>query len=370
MDEIRRHIKRSRILSGAARRAVRRRAWPRPPVSRRSSSASCVSSTTRSMRCRSAHTAARMRSRASLAPSMCSSMQAGTGSRTSAVAACSGSGSSRRSSACRSTRKKGGPLTGLDADYARAFAKSLGVKCEFVEHAVECAHRTTLHGADRGRAAASISSGVRCRPMASYHKVAYSETYTWLPFVLCRRSGDQRITSVHALKDKTVGIINDPGAFAVLEQAGLRWADNAQKPVAPCGSRGSSRSTIKRAFTMRWPKGWWMRSWSTVRFFIGRPFRRKAAGSARSKCCRVTSTRGLTTTRSRWPRSRPRSTCSGPSIASSRSLSGRPSGHRSRSCGREKPCAAPSATATRTRGLMGEAELAAACAQTAMVSAA
>jgi ABC-type amino acid transport substrate-binding protein len=125
--------------------------------------------------------------------------------------------------------KKGGPLTGLDADYARAFAKSLGVKCEFVEHPWSALTELLYMGRTADEPPVDLVWSA-LPPDGSYHKVAYSETYTWLPFVLCRRSGDQRITSVHALKDKTVGIINDPGAFAVLEQAGLRWADNAQKP--------------------------------------------------------------------------------------------------------------------------------------------
>ena len=68
-------------------------------------------------------------------------------------------------------------------------------------------------------------------PDVSYNDIAYSETYTWLPFSLFRRTGDLEITKdVKSLEGKVVGIINDPGAFEVLETAGMRWSENKTKP--------------------------------------------------------------------------------------------------------------------------------------------
>lgn len=122
----------------------------------------------------------------------------------------------------------GGALSGLDIEYAQAFAASLGVECEFVEHPWSALTDLLFMGRTADEAPVDV---VWCGlpPDPSYHRVAYSNTYTWLPFVLCRRSGDVRIRSVLDLSGKTVGIINDPGAFAILERLGLRWADNAAK---------------------------------------------------------------------------------------------------------------------------------------------
>ena len=43
---------------------------------------------------------------------------------------------------------------------------------------------------------------------------------------MARRRGDARIARIEDLHGKIVGIINDPGAFDVLEAAGVRWAAN------------------------------------------------------------------------------------------------------------------------------------------------
>lgn len=124
---------------------------------------------------------------------------------------------------------KGAPLAGLDADYARAFADWLGVGCEFVEHPWSALTELLFMGRTPDEPPIDVVwNGLP--PDPSYHRIAYSETYTWLPFVMCRRKGDDRIGTLASLAGKTVGIINDPGAFVVLEQAGLRWSDNARKP--------------------------------------------------------------------------------------------------------------------------------------------
>ena len=123
----------------------------------------------------------------------------------------------------------GAPLTGLDIDYARAFANSLGVECEFIEHPWSELTDLLFMGRTPSESPADL---VWCGlpPDPSYHRVAFSETYTWLPLVMCRRKGDSRINTVSDLNGKIVGIINDPSAFIVLERLGLRWADNATKP--------------------------------------------------------------------------------------------------------------------------------------------
>lgn len=126
-------------------------------------------------------------------------------------------------------QKRGDPLQGLDVDYAKAFANSLGVECNFIEHPWSDLTELLHFGRKDSEPPVDVVWSA-LPPDASYHRVAWSSTYTWLPFVLCRRTGDNRIAGIADLEGKTVGIINDPGAFAVLESAGMRWADNESKP--------------------------------------------------------------------------------------------------------------------------------------------
>lgn len=126
-------------------------------------------------------------------------------------------------------QRPGEPLQGMDVDYAKAFAASLGVECSFVEHPWSDLTELLHFGGKDGEPPVDVIWSA-LPPDASYHRVAWSSTYTWLPFVLCRRTGDDRITGLADLAGKTVGIINDPGAFAVLESAGMRWAENESKP--------------------------------------------------------------------------------------------------------------------------------------------
>lgn len=125
--------------------------------------------------------------------------------------------------------KPGEPLHGLDVDYAKAFAKSLGVRCEFVETPWDVATDFLHAGATRGAPRADVVWSA-LPPSPDYTDIAYSETYTHLNYVLARRAGDSRINGLADLEGKVLGIINDPGAFHVLEQAGVRWHDNADKP--------------------------------------------------------------------------------------------------------------------------------------------
>src|SRR5262249_38137196 len=66
-------------------------------------------------------------------------------------------------------------------------------------------------------------------PSEAYEGVAFSEPYTHLAYVLARRAGDQRIRSLRDLGGRVLGCINDPAAFATLEEAGARWRANADK---------------------------------------------------------------------------------------------------------------------------------------------
>ncbi|MBX2832824.1 MAG: transporter substrate-binding domain-containing protein [Rhodospirillales bacterium] len=121
------------------------------------------------------------------------------------------------------------PLRGLDADYARALAKWLGVKCEFVEHPWDLLTELLFVGAKSGQPTADVVWSA-LPPSDFYKGVAYSDTYTYLNFALCRRSGNTEINKLSDLNGKVLGIINDPVAFTVLEEQGLRWSDNENKP--------------------------------------------------------------------------------------------------------------------------------------------
>ena len=125
--------------------------------------------------------------------------------------------------------KPGAPLMGLDVDYATAFARWLGVAPEFVEYPWDrCTDLLHLGSTAEAPTADVVWSALP--PNAAYRGVAYSEAYTYLHYVLARRAGDAAIRGLADLDGKVLGCINDPGAFATLEAAGLRWAANAAKP--------------------------------------------------------------------------------------------------------------------------------------------
>ncbi|MBT4889425.1 MAG: transporter substrate-binding domain-containing protein [Rhodospirillales bacterium] len=121
------------------------------------------------------------------------------------------------------------PLQGLDSEYAQALAKSLGVQCEFVEYPWDALTEVLSVGRKHGEQEADVIISA-LPPDPSYSGVAYSETYTYLDFVLCRKVGDNTINSLNDLDGKVLGIINDPGAFTVLENAGVRWNANENVP--------------------------------------------------------------------------------------------------------------------------------------------
>ncbi|MFZ5789350.1 MAG: methyl-accepting chemotaxis protein [Pseudomonadota bacterium] len=125
--------------------------------------------------------------------------------------------------------KPGAPLRGLDVDYATAFARWLGVEHEFVEHPWDQCTELLHFGRSAQEAPADLVWSA-LPPNAAYRDVAFSETYTYLHYVLARRAGQAGIRGLGDLEGKVLGCINDPGAFATLEAAGLRWGANAGKP--------------------------------------------------------------------------------------------------------------------------------------------
>jgi len=124
--------------------------------------------------------------------------------------------------------KLGEPLKGLDVDYALAFARYLGVECEFIEAPWDMCTELLTSGKKFGQPPADIVISA-LPPSAEYDNVAYSDAYTYLPWVLARRKGDNRINSIHDLQDKVVGVINDPAALMILEDLGIRWSSNEKK---------------------------------------------------------------------------------------------------------------------------------------------
>ncbi|GJE26952.1 methyl-accepting chemotaxis protein [Methylobacterium organophilum] len=132
----------------------------------------------------------------------------------------------------------GAPLIGLDIDYAKAFADHLGVRAQFVECPWDQCTELLEAGPKAGEPPVDIVWSALA-PSAAYEGIAYSRAYTYLHYVLARRAGDTRIRSHADLDGRTLGIINDPGAYATLETVGLRWAQNLHakgRRVATLGS--------------------------------------------------------------------------------------------------------------------------------------
>lgn len=120
------------------------------------------------------------------------------------------------------------PLRGLDVDYAAHFARWLGVHCEFVTHPWDRCIELLDFGRRVGEPPVDLVWSA-LPPSESYEGVAFSEPYTHLAYVLARKTDDTRIRSLRDLEGKVLGCINDPAAFATLEEAGLRWRSNADR---------------------------------------------------------------------------------------------------------------------------------------------
>ena len=126
-------------------------------------------------------------------------------------------------------RASGDSLIGLDIEYAKALASHLGVRCEFIEAPWDTLTELLHAGRMPNEAPADVLLSA-LPPSESYEGIAYSETYTYLNWVLARRVGNTGIKSFNDLDGKTLGIINDPGAFELLQQAGIRWQSNQDVP--------------------------------------------------------------------------------------------------------------------------------------------
>lgn len=124
-------------------------------------------------------------------------------------------------------KRPGDRLCGLDVDYATAFAKHLGVRIEFVEYPWDQCTELLHAGTKRGNQEADLVWSA-LPPNPAWQGVAFSETYTWLRYVLARRVGDTAIEGVASLAGKVLGCINDPAALATLEAAGLRWGKHTR----------------------------------------------------------------------------------------------------------------------------------------------
>ncbi len=124
-------------------------------------------------------------------------------------------------------RKPGEPLQGLDISYAQALAKHLGVRCEFVETPWDLCTERLFSSEQPGGAPADIVISA-LPPDEGYAHVAYSDPYTYLHCVLARRVGDSSIRSHADLEGKALGIINDPAAFAVLDNLGIGTDTNSR----------------------------------------------------------------------------------------------------------------------------------------------
>ncbi|TVP87325.1 MAG: chemotaxis protein [Pseudomonadaceae bacterium] len=126
-------------------------------------------------------------------------------------------------------QQAGEPLQGMDAELARAFARWLGVKCQFVEYPWDRCLQLLEAGSRRREAEVDLVWSA-LPPMPDYDQVAFSDPYVFLPYVLAKRAGDNSIQRLDDLQGKVLGCIDDPAALEVLEQAGLRWESNRHTP--------------------------------------------------------------------------------------------------------------------------------------------
>ena len=120
-------------------------------------------------------------------------------------------------------------LTGLDVEYAKALARHLKVECEFIEAPWDTLTELLYSGRQPDEPPADLVLSA-LPPSDTYEGVAYSETYTYLNWVLARQTGNKDVNSLSDLNGKTLGIINDPGAFDLLQKLGVRWQANQDLP--------------------------------------------------------------------------------------------------------------------------------------------
>lgn len=135
--------------------------------------------------------------------------------------------------------RPGAPLQGLDVAYATAFAAWLGVSIEFVEHHWDQCLGLPFHGRTFDEPPVDLVWSA-LPPLAAFQGLAFSRPYTWHPMVLAVRSSETEVQGLPDMKDRVLGCGYDPGAFEVLQGAGVRWEANRDQP----GARVQLRSLI------------------------------------------------------------------------------------------------------------------------------
>ncbi len=127
--------------------------------------------------------------------------------------------------------RSGAALQGLDIEYAQAFARHLGVQVEFVESVWDQCMGLPYFGRNFREAPVDLVWSA-LPPAPDFRGLTFSQPYTRHPMVLARRRDDHRVTSLRSLEGKVLGCGYDPGAFAVLQAAGVRWQANRNLPGA------------------------------------------------------------------------------------------------------------------------------------------
>ena len=125
--------------------------------------------------------------------------------------------------------RPGAPLRGLDIDYATAFAAWLGVRIEFVEHAWDQCLGLPFFGRSPAEAPVDLIWSA-LPPVDAFEGLVFSRPYTRHPLVLACQRGRGPAAGLGALAGKVLGCGYDPGAFELLEAAGVRWQANLHKP--------------------------------------------------------------------------------------------------------------------------------------------
>jgi ABC-type amino acid transport substrate-binding protein len=174
--------------------------------------------------------------------------------------------------------RAGVPLRGLDIDYASAFAKHLGVGIEFVEHPWDQCIGLPFHGRTFGEPAVDLVWSA-LPPVDAFKGLAFSRPYTRHPLVLARRRGDTAITGLQSMEGRVLGCGYDPGAIQALEDAGVRWETNRDRPGA--------RVRLASLVTYPDPRQIYdaLADGKVDAFFVERPIFHWAASDAQSPWC-------------------------------------------------------------------------------------
>src|SRR5262249_28886939 len=108
-----------------------------------------------------------------------------------------------------------GDVVGIEVELLARLEKELGVRIEQVG-----ANWVDLPKKLRRREFDLIFCGII--PDPAYPRLLYSHPYLDQGLVIMRRTGNTEITNLRSLDGKTVAIIADPAARAVIERSGIR----------------------------------------------------------------------------------------------------------------------------------------------------